>query len=792
MADRGRSAVRLPHAVPYTFRRMTPSTPKEPANGRAPTRELMSPVRGWWAAPWRSPHGGIAVALLLRVVLFSTLVTLVLTVLQLSLSYRSERARLEGRFGEIQQASARSLAESLWAVDKRQLEEQLDGIVRLPSIRAAEVRETSGSGRPFVVFRGERQGSGVVKEFPLACCGQTPRTIGTLRVEATLADIYRGLAAQAVVILLSNAAKTFLVAFFILFVVHKLATRHLLDIAASAGSVSLEGDAEPLRLRRARIEGDELDQLVDALNAMRERLSRQALELRNADARMAAILDHMPDLAWMKDTEGRFTAVNRAFATAKGFADPREMLGKSDLDVHPPDLALSYRANDAEVMASRETRRIEEQHAHADGSIRLIETIKTALIDANGHVAGTAGIARDITERRQAESDREARRAAEIASEAKSAFLANMSHEIRTPMNAIIGMSHVLLQSGLDEPHRDRVQKINSAATSLLGIINDILDFSKIEAGHLELESIPFDLREVLDGVADIIGMSAQAKGLALRIELPPGLPTALVGDPSRLRQVLLNLGQNAVKFTERGSVTFTVQVFERDEAAAHLRFEVKDTGIGMPGNVQQQLFRPFTQGDASTSRRYGGTGLGLTISHRLVRLMGGDIDLESTPGQGSRFGFDLYFALQHESLVKQVAPPPADPSVLRGAHVLLVEDNLVNLEIAEMLLHDAGVTVATASNGQEALEMLARERFDGVLMDCQMPVLDGYEATRELRRQPQLRDLPVIAMTANALIGDREKALAAGMNDHIVKPIVIDEMYETLARWVRPATPPH
>jgi len=757
----------------------------EPPPGQGPP----APFRGWWAAVSGTPHGGIAVALLVRVVLFSTVVTLVLTVLQLSLSYRSERARLEARFGEIEQASARSLAESLWALDTRQIEEQLDGIVRLPSIRGAEVRESAGSGRPFAVFRGQRQSDGVAKEFALACCGANPTTIGMLRVEATLAEIYRELAEQAIVILLSNAAKTFLVAFFILFVVHHLATRHLADIAASVSSVSLESEAAPLRLQRARSKGnDELDQLVEALNAMRERLARQALELRHADARMASILDNMPDLAWMKDTDGRFTAVNRAFAAAKGLAHPREMLGKTDLDVHPPELARNYRSDDAELMASRGTRRIEEQHARADGSMRLIETIKTALIDADGRVAGTVGIARDITERRQAEADREARRAAEIASEAKSAFLAHMSHEIRTPMNAIIGMSYLLMHAGLQESHRDRVQKINRAATSLLGIINDILDFSKIEAGRLDLEAIPFDLREVMEGVAEIVGLNAQAKGLALRLELPPELPTALVGDPSRLRQVLLNLGQNAVKFTDRGGVTFTVQVLERDEVATRLRFEVQDSGIGMSSDVLEQLFSPFTQGDASISRRYGGTGLGLTISHRLVRMMGGDIDVRSAPGQGSSFFFDLPFPLQAQAQAERAAPP-ADLSQLRGARVLLVEDNPINREIAESLLQDAGITVAAACNGQEALEMLARERYDGVLMDCLMPVLDGYEATRRLRRQPQWQDLPVIAMTANALMGDREKALAAGMNDYIVKPIVVDEMYETLARWLRPAT---
>ncbi|NRF71152.1 response regulator [Aquincola sp. S2] len=769
---------------------MKPSKNTAAAMDAAPADRPRPPSTGWWAAVSRTPRGGIAVALLLRVVLFSTVVTLLLTVFQLSLSYRNERARLDGRFAEIEQASARSLAESLWAVDTRQIEEQLDGIVRLPSISGAEVRDTGASGRPFTLFRGQRQANGVVKEIPLACCGAKPQPIGVLRIEATLDEIYRDLAAQALVILLSNGAKTFLVAFFILFIVHKLATSHLRDMAASARSVSLEGDTVPLRLRRARSEGDELDQLVDALNAMRERLARQALELRNADARMAAILDNLPDLAWMKDTEGRFTAVNRAFAAAKGFADPAEMFGKTDLDVHPPGLARSYRNDDAEVMAARGTRRIEEQHARADGSVGFIETLKTALIDADGRVAGTVGIARDITERRQAEADREARRAAEIASEAKSAFLAHMSHEIRTPMNAIIGMGYLLLQEELKAPQRDQVQKIHRAATLLLGIINDILDFSKIEADRLDLEAIVFDPRDVLEGVSDIVGLAAKDKGLALQVELPPGLPKALEGDPSRLRQVLLNLGQNAVKFTERGGVTLRVRVVEAQADAVRLRFEVQDSGIGMSIDQRQRLFQPFTQGEASTSRRYGGTGLGLAISQRLVHMMGGDIDVESLPGQGSRFGFELRLPLRSPAR-PQRAPAPADPSRLIGRRVLLVEDNPINAEIALSLLRRAKLEVDVAEDGEQALQMLEGARYDAVLMDCLMPVLDGYEATRRLRQDPRWQDLPVIAMTANALVGERAKVLAAGMNDHIAKPINVDELYGTLAHWVGPAVPP-
>ena len=894
--------------------------------------------RGWLASIPRVPGGGIAIALLIRVLLFSTVVTLVLTVLQLSLSYRSERARLESRFGEIDQATSRSLAESLWALDSKQLQEQLEGILRLPSIRAAEVRETASSAHSMTVFRGERQTTrAVVKEFPLTCCGEQPQVIGVLHIEATLADIYRELAAQAIVILLSNAAKTFLVALFILFVVHRLATRHLLDIASSIGSVTPDAEAPPLRLRRARTEGDELDQLVDALNAMRERLQQHAMELGNANARMAAILDNIPDLAWVKDAEGHYVAVNRALTTAKGFSEPGQMIGMTDLELHPPELAAAYRRDDAEVMASQGCKWIEEHYVNAEGGIVQVETIKTALHDRDGHVAGTVGIARDITSRKQAETDRVARQAAEAANQAKSDFLANMSHEIRTPMNAILGMSYLAMQSGLNPQQLNHVQKIHGAADSLLGIINDILDFSKIEAGKLDIEAIPFSLSDVMDGLSHLVGMGAEQKGLELLFDLPPQLPASLVGDPSRLRQVLLNLGNNAVKFTERGEVVVTVGIVERQARSIQLHFEVRDTGIGMSLDEQQRLFLPFMQGDSSTSRRYGGTGLGLSISRHLVHLMGGEIGVESTLGQGSRFHFTLRFelppepakpALPHREslrgsrvlvvddnacardvlagmgsalgldtdtsadgqgalrmvelaeaggkpydlllldwkmpgldgvecvrllaqrkhprhlaptvlmvtalsrdevqkrlaerqlavgalLIKPVTPstlldacsqalgltvphPPRatkreeamlrHQAQLRGARVLLVEDNAINREIALAVLHHANIAVSIAGDGQEALDMLESQPFDGVLMDCQMPVMDGYAATRAIREQPQWRELPVIAMTANAMAGDREKVLAAGMNDHVAKPIRVEELFATLARWIHPA----
>jgi PAS domain S-box-containing protein len=735
-------------------------------------------------------------ALLLRVVLFSTLVTLVLTILQLSLSYGAERKRLENRLYEIDQANAASIAESLWALDARQLEVQVQGILRLPSIRRVEIRETGRPAGGFVLLRGERTERNVLwKETRLSCCGAQAREIGVLRIEATLTDIYRDLMIQALVILLSNGAKTFLVAFFILFVVHRLATRHLLDIAESVNPVTAEPGPRPLQLRRHQARHDELDQLVDAINAMRERLEGHATELRNANLRMATILDNMPDMAWVKDADGRFMAINRAMASAKGLSDPGQLVGLTDLDGQPDEHAAAYRRDDELVMARRCSLRFEELHVNADGTTLLIETLKSPLLDADGRVVGTVGVARDISARRQAEADRAARREAELASRTKSEFVAHISHEIRTPMNAIIGMAQLAEYSGMPRAQLDYVRKIHRAARMLMGIVNDILDLAKIESGKLTVESVAFDLPTVLRDVIELLESTAQEKGLELRLHLPGALPGRVMGDPTRLRQVLLNLVANAVKFTRQGRVELSLQLLAVEATALRLHFEVSDTGIGMSDEVLRELFTPFSQGDASMTRRYGGTGLGLAISRQLVRLMGGDIEVRSTLDAGSRFSFELRLdpAPASDVITTEAHLAPTNPgqgAALRGVHLLLVEDNPVNQEIAEAMLMRLGAQVTCAADGRMALQQLEQARFDAVLMDCQMPVMDGYEATRRMRQDARWRTLPVIALTAYACNSDLDDALAAGMNDHVSKPIAFDQLLSVLQRWLRATEP--
>jgi len=611
--------------------------------------------------------------------------------------------------------------------------------------------------------------------------------------------------------------------------------------------------------------------------------------------------------------------------------------------VHPDDFDRVWQASQDHLAGKTPEYRCELRMKTKSGAWKWVLNIARCVErDVNGRGKRLVGIHMDLDPQKKVEEALSAaKEMAEAATEAKSNFLANMSHEIRTPMNAILGMSRLALQTSLDARQRNYIEKVHRAAENLMGIINDILDFSKIEAGKLSMETTDFWLDDVFDNIASLIDVKAEGKRIEFLFDTSPDVPNALVGDPLRLSQVLLNLGYNAVKFTDRGEIIIGVDSKPVDGRTAEFHFWVRDTGIGMTPEQQAKLFQSFNQADASTTRKYGGSGLGLAISRHLVEMMHGRIWVESQPGRGSTFHFTARLGLQENQRSRtaltaeelaglrvlvvddnasareilsaiaaglhldvdaaengfqaiemidrlaadgrsydlilmdwmmpgmsgvecarrirtsrsakspvvimvtsygredvradaeragvaslRVMSKPVTPSLLlnsigdvlgrrastvegrskewseslsgnmaklNGARILLVEDNAMNQELAVELLGQAGMETVIAETGREALDILAKDdQFDGILMDCQMPVMDGYEATREIRRMPAFRDLPIIAMTANAMVGDREKVLEAGMNDHIAKPLIVASMFGVLARWITPKSGAH
>lgn len=416
-----------------------------------------------------------------------------------------------------------------------------------------------------------------------------------------------------------------------------------------------------------------------------------------------------------------------------------------------------------------------------------------------------AGIIRDISQRKDFESALiEAKKLSDEANQAKSSFLANMSHEIRTPLNGIVGLTQLTLSTELNPVQNDFLRKIQGSSQNLLTVINDILDVSKIEAGKVEIEFIDFNLKKIIQNTTDLLSPKVKEKGLRFNIDINENVPISVIGDPVRLSQVLTNLSSNSVKFTKQGHIRISLRLLEQTPEIVNLEFSVQDSGIGISENHIEKLFKPFSQADASTTRIFGGTGLGLNIAKNLVRLMGGEIRVESKLGKGSDFIFNVKFK---PSLKKEV-PSPLESSTDRaringncstkpgntspeastpspGARILLAEDNKINQQVACGFLNHAGMVVTVVNNGQEALDILKEKEFDTVLMDIQMPVMDGYRATREIRTFAQFQDLPIIALTANASNEDRKKALDCGMNEHISKPIDANVLIKVLAQFI-------
>lgn len=516
----------------------------------------------------------------------------------------------------------------------------------------------------------------------------------------------------------------------------------------------------------------------------------QQRRLRLAHEQQQAIFSAAPyGIALIRD--GRIAQANPSMHEIFGYAS-RELYGCS------PVVWLGQQVWDSRLEEARARLRLGEilreelEVFRKDGS-RFWASISIRAVQASNLKRGSIWIVKDVSERRAAAAQvQKAREMAEESAKVKSAFLANMSHEIRTPMNAIIGMTHLVMNTVLTEQQRDYLQKVQRSSQHLLGILDDILDFSKIEAGKLQVNESDFSLQGLLQDAMDFIRPRAMTKDIALSLFVDADVPDRLRGDTLRLKQALLNYLSNAVKFTDRGQITVGVRVLGHASDGLCLEFSVTDTGIGLSSEQCSHLFQSFQQADASTTRRFGGTGLGLVIVKELARLMGGEVGVSSHEGEGSKFWFSARLR-QAESPVTQLLcprPPAALAPTPLSARVLLVEDNDLNQQVASEMLKSMGCEVAIANNGQEALERVTSETYDLVLMDVHMPVLDGLAATRALREIRGLADLPVIAMTASAMQEDKDNCMAAGMNDFICKPFEPDTLYTVLQRWLEHTRP--
>jgi PAS domain S-box-containing protein len=526
---------------------------------------------------------------------------------------------------------------------------------------------------------------------------------------------------------------------------------------------------------------------------------------------LSAIVESSENSITSVTLEGVYTSWNKGAEKLFGYS-AEEMLGNSIFALMSDDEAGVEKARLTQVARGESLIGEEAVRIQRSGQLIHLSLSISPIRDHDGKVIGASRVAHDITRIKQAEAeirrlnvglearvqartaDLEAANAsltlakfqADAANVAKSAFLANMSHEIRTPMNGILGMAHLLRREGVTPAQAARLDKIDTAAQHLLAIINDILDISKIEAGKFVLEETPLVIDSLLSNVASILAERARAKEIYLLIESDP-LPANLLGDATRLQQALLNYATNAVKFTEQGTVMLRALIQEETADSVLLRFEVEDTGIGIAPEAMSRLFSAFEQADNSMTRKYGGTGLGLAITKRLSELMGGEAGVDSTPGVGSIFWFTARLKMGDAAAMIQPAATAAAEAVVRlryrGSRILAVDDEPFNREVAQMLLESAGLRVDTASDGEEAVALACETAYDVILMDMQMPKMNGLDATRLIREMPAYRKTPIIAITANAFAEDKARCFAAGMTDFLGKPFVPEELFTTLLR---------
>jgi two-component system sensor histidine kinase/response regulator len=745
-------------------------------------------------------------------------------------AYLNYQERLNGLDKHIQSVGTYTLpplVQSLWAFDDQQLQLQLNGLTRMQDVSAVRLRQPGLADQHF----GTPPASGDVFErsFPLIH-REDGRAVelGTLTLIKDLAAIRANARFQMGLSFAGNTLVILLIIFITLLVYQRVVRQRLVAIAEELHNIKPDELRRALpELRRVPVQPgqDELDELMASVislkitggQALREvdeknaALNKLLNELAESSQLLQTVIDTTPIRVFWKDLKLQYLGCNPLFARDAGKQDPAELIGKNDSQMAWAEHADLYQNDDQKVIESGLPRLgYEEPQTTPEGALIWLRTSKVPLRNRNGEIIGVLGIYDDITARKHLELQLQERRdnleaevsertrelaiakeAAEAANQAKSMFLANMSHELRTPMNGIMGMTAMALRRAEDPRLRDQLIKVEHASRHLLGVINDILDLSKIEAGRMVLEQTGFQLANVMEDLTNLLAPRARDKNLRFMIDLPAPLASfPLYGDPLRLGQILLNLAGNALKFTPQGSVSVRVHLLEDRISEIVLRFEIADTGIGISAEEQSRLFASFAQADNSMTRKYGGSGLGLTISKRLVLLMGGEIGIESIPEQGSTFWFTATFLKDTAiaSLDTAVKSEPAEVLIKRhhaGAHVLLAEDEPINREIALELLGELGLVVDVAEDGLQAVDFAGKQHYSLILMDVQMPNLNGLDATRVIRAESLNGNTPILAMTANAFEEDRKACLAAGMSDHLGKPVNVDLLFETVLKWL-------